>query len=286
VWGVWVPPPPPAAAPAHRSTDPAVAPAPVEAAVPPPPRPRTAPSRAIAPPPGALPPPPGALPPPPGATTPPPGSTRELFPREPRRDIDVIVLGRDDLPPDLLPGWSRVGERGFGRKSDYWSPCVRDFVQTQPEPARAALGEALSLYSTSCTSGTARRVEFRTPPANRIAAAQSYLGVAGAIEPTTCDVALTAAYHGEPLRAERIVLIGDGVRWSSPRIVFDRDDGWEIATLPLSRSLVRAVRQALDARDTVLRFEAANDYQDVVVTDEMKHDLRVMLDALDAINRP
>jgi hypothetical protein len=171
------------------------------------------------------------------------------------------------------------------KKSDFWSPCVREFVQLQPEAARDALGEALSLYSTSCTGGPVRRVEFQTPPASRAAPAQSYLGLVGALEQNRRELALRAAFHGQ-VRAQRITLIADGARWSSPRIDFDDDDGWEIATLPLTRELARAVRGAADARDVLLRFESARSYEDVTVTEEMKQDLRVMLDALDAINRP
>jgi len=76
------------------------------------------------------------------------------------------------------------------------------------------------------------------------------------------------------------------VRWSSTRLELERADGWEIAMLPLTRTLARVVRRALDARDTVLRFEGPRGYEDVIITDEMKQDLQVMLDALDAINRP
>lgn len=198
----------------------------------------------------------------------------------PARSRDETLIFERPLVP------FRIGETLYEKKSDYWSPCVRDFVQTQPEAARQALGEALSLYSTTCTTGPVKRVEFRTPATGRTAPAQSHLGLIGAIEPGTCELSLEAAYHGEPVHAERITLIADGVRWSSPRLDFDGDDGWEIATLPFTRALARVVARAIDARDTLLRFESAKGYEDVVVTDEMKQDLRVMLDALDAINRP
>jgi hypothetical protein len=233
---------------------------------------------------------PSRPPAPPGK--PPPGARGRLIPRlgAPAGDplardwsaidspaIDVIALDRALRLPTLLDL--------SNKKSDFWSPCVREFVQLQPEAARDALGEALSLYSTSCTGGPVRRVEFQTPPASRAAPAQSYLGLVGALEPNRSELALRAAYHGQ-VRAERITLIADGARWSSPRIDFDDDDGWEIATLPLTRELARAVRGAADARDVLLRFESARSYEDVTVTEEMKQDLRVMLDALDAINRP
>jgi hypothetical protein len=223
-----------------------------------------------------------AIPPPPGRRL------DELIPAaRPREPIFAGaggVVGSEDTV-DGIPGRWRAGEQRFDRKSDYWSPCVRDFVQTQPEPARAVLGEALSLYSTSCTGGPARRVEFQTP-AGRLAPAQSYIGLVGALEQSRGELALRAAFHGQAVRADRITLIADGARWSSPRIDFEDDDGWEIATLPLTRELARVVRRAADARDVLLRFESERSYEDVAVSEDMKQDLRVMLDALDAINRP
>jgi hypothetical protein len=204
--------------------------------------------------------------------------TREVWAIDPQAQGDPVSVDRWLRLPTLLDS--------SNKKSDFWSPCVREFVLGQAETARDVLGEALSLYSTACTGGPSRRVEFQTPRADRTAPAQSYLGLVGALEPSTCELALRAAYHGPPVRAERIALIADGVRWSSPRIDFDDDDGWEIATLPLTRELARVVMRTAEARDALLRFEAGAAYEDVVLTEDMKQDLRVMLDALDAIHRP
>jgi hypothetical protein len=197
------------------------------------------------------------------------------------------LQGRDEVllrDRSLIP--LRVNELGFDKKSDFWSPCVRDFVETQPEAARVALGEALSLYSTTCTKDPAPRVELQTPRVSRTAPAPSQLALHGVLGRDTCELALRVAYHGAPVHAERITLIADGVRWTSPRLDFDGQDGWEVATLPFTRALARVVRRAIDARDTLLRFESATDYEDVAITDELKQALRVMLDALGAINRP
>jgi hypothetical protein len=202
----------------------------------------------------------------------------EVWAIDPQAQGDLVSVDRWLRLPTLLDV--------SNKKSDFWSPCVRDFVQGQPEVARDVLGEALSLYSTSCTGGSSRRVEFQTPRTDRSAPAQSYLGLVGVLEPTRCELALRAAYRGPPMHAERIALIADGVRWSSPRIDFDDDDGWEIATLPLTRELARVVMRTVEARDALLRFEAGAAYEDVVLTDDMKQDLRAMLDALDAIQRP
>jgi hypothetical protein len=204
--------------------------------------------------------------------------TREVWAIDPLAQVDLGSVDRWLRLPTLLDI--------SNKKSDFWSPCVREFVQGQPEGVRDVLGEALSLYSTACTGGPSRRIEFQTPRADRTALTQSYLGLVGALEGASCELALRAAYRGPPVRAERIALIADGVRWSSPRIDFDDDGGWEIATLPLTRELARVVMRTAEARDALLRFEAGAAYEDVVLTDDMKQDLRAMLDALDAIHRP
>lgn len=201
----------------------------------------------------------------------------------------VILNDRDDPTAPVLP--LRMTEMPLERKSDTWSPCIRAFVQGQPASARVVLGEALSLYSTSCS---ATRVEFRVPRPTRGAAA-SQLGLIGALERTTRELALRAAYHGAPIRAERITLISDGVRWSSPRIDFEHDagaipgnaaDDGEVAILPFTRTIAGVVRRVIESRDALLRFESATGYEDVAISDELKQDLRTMLDALDALSSP
>ena len=233
-------------------------------------------------------------PPPPRRTRPALGPRTRLFPRPGAPVGDPLTReawnGIDPAGLDDVTVLDRA-QRLFtidltNKKSDFWSPCVREFVMLQPEAARDALGEALSLYGTSCSAAPVRRVEFQTPPTGRAAPVQSYLGLVGALEQTRCELALRAAFHGPPMRAERITLIADGARWSSPRIDLDEDGDWEIATLPLTRELARVVRQAADARDALLRFESARSYEDVTITEDTKQDLRVLLDALDAIHRP
>ncbi len=185
----------------------------------------------------------------------------------------------DDPTVSGNPALARRGLEAAGRKSDYWSPCVRAFVQQQPAAARELLGDALSLYGTSCS---ATRVEFRVPRARRSTRAQSQLGLVGALERTSRELALRAVYHGEPLGAERITLIADGVRWTSPHIGLDAEAGGEVATLPFTRTLARVVRRTIEARDALLRFEGPTRYEDVALADDLKQELQVMLDALEA----
>ena len=240
--------------------------------------------------------PPPPAPPPPVATAAAEPAPHRERPAQPARPVElapvdpIAVLRRPGpfpvheepvLPAALRP---RMIELPSERKSDYWSPCVRAFVETQPAAAQEVLGEALSLYGTACTVAPAR-VEFRAPRAGR-GAPRSDLALVGALDATTCELALRAAYHGEPIHAEQLTLIADGAWWTSPRLEFERDAGGEVAELPVTRSLVRVVRRALEAHDTLLRFESARGYEDVAIGDDHKQELRALLDALDAINRP
>jgi hypothetical protein len=218
---------------------------------------------------------PAARPPAPAVTSEPPPWTYP--PRSLRRRLNAIDV--DDPPASGNPARALRGLEAAGRKSDYWSPCVRAFVQSQPAAARELLGDALSLYSAACST---TRVEFRVPRIRRSTRAQSHLGLVGALERTSRELSLRAVYHGEPLGAERITLIADGVRWSSPRIDFEADAGGEVATLPFTRTLAGVVRRAIDARDALLRFEGATRYEDIALSDDLKQELQMMLDALDA----
>lgn len=180
-----------------------------------------------------------------------------------------IVVGIDRPPP-------RPAELAQ-RKSDYWSPCVRAFVQTQPAAARELLGEALSSYGSACTP---ERIELHVPRA------AAPLALAGVLTGGRCELALRVSYKGTPMHGERIVLIADGTWWRSPRLEFVRDDAGEVAALALTTALVRELRRALDAHETTLRVEGARGYDDIVVGEELRLELRAMLETLDAISCP
>jgi hypothetical protein len=217
---------------------------------------------------------PGSVPAP--VTEPParavPAPHRPALPPRPVLEGEEARLLRARLRPLELPS---------ERKSDYWSPCVRAFVQRQPEVAREPLGEALSRYGTACS---ATRVEFRAPRALR--GAGSELALVGALEDAACELALRAADHGEPIGADRIALIAGGLRWTSPRLDFERTGDDEVVTIPLTRAMVREIRGVLDGRDPTLRFEGARGRDEIAIGEDARGDLRAMLDALDALGRP
>jgi hypothetical protein len=161
------------------------------------------------------------------------------------------------------------------RKSDEWPPCVRRFTMNLPGALRDTVGEALAWCDTSCANGP---LVFSPPPHDA-----SYLGIAGTLDVTRRELALEVAYHGDAIDPDRITLIADGVRWTSPRLDFDANAGWRVAHLPLTRDVARAVRRTLDANDAVLRFESARGYEDAAITEDTKLHVRALIDALEEL---
>ena len=160
------------------------------------------------------------------------------------------------------------------RKSDEWPPCVRRFTTNVPGAVRDTVGEALAWCDTSCANGP---LVFSPPPHDA-----SYLGIAGTLESGKRELALEVAYRGDAIDPERITLIADGARWTSPRLDFDTNAGWHVAHLPFTRDVARAVRRALDASDAVLRFESDRGYDDAAITDDTKVHVRALIDALES----
>ena len=65
-------------------------------------------------------------------------------------------------------------------------------------------------------------------------------------------------------------------------VEFVRDgSGCDVAELPYTHALARVLVRALDANEPVIRFD--DDDDELVITDSMKHEMRVVLDALDAL---
>lgn len=152
---------------------------------------------------------------------------------------------------------------------DLWSPCVRDFVQAQPPDVRRALTAVFSRYAVSC--GDDKRVVIAPPPEYRGTSYVAYRGAFGdmAFEVVVCGVdefdSATIAY--------------DGKRWRSD--ASSRVDVCAIASTPDVRVIRRMLRDALDARSMVLR---ADGIEDVVISEQRRRDLRLVLDALDALS--
>jgi hypothetical protein len=91
--------------------------------------------------------------------------------------------------------------------------------------------------------------------------------------------------HGAVL-PEKITILTGATRWTSIGLdaVFDPVAERSVATLPLTHALARVIRSVLDADEAILRFESAEGSEDVVITEDMKQDLRVLSELADALN--
>jgi hypothetical protein len=147
---------------------------------------------------------------------------------------------------------------------DLWTPCVRDFVAAQPPPARRVLTAAFARYPTSCDAE--KRIVIDAPREYR----DRFVVFRGPFAAMTFDVVTCGA---SPPGA--VAISYDGKRWTG--IATSTQIGACTTTsVPDMPSLRRVLRDLVDAKDVTVH--------EVVVTDEMKRDLRLVLDALDALS--
>lgn len=234
-------------------------------------------------------PPPPAPPGPPAAVesnraeaepwTPPP-QPRKVVGRGPLGAVrNGEILVEDELGPRSLSSVDVVS----AKRSDLWHPCVRDAVAHRERAVRDLLGDALTAYLVACdrTTGT---VAFGSS-ARRTAMQRSYLGISGVVTKAVARLEIAVVRHGEVL-PERITILAGSTRWTS----IDLDAVWRpseessVATLPFTRGLAGVIRIVLDADEPILRFESAAGSEDIVITLDMKQDLRVLAELSDALN--
>lgn len=192
---------------------------------------------------------------------------------KPIRPPEEIILSREGR----LDRMQQVEES----RSDLWDPCVRDVLQARDPAERNVLGDALTGYVLTCER-TERKIAFEPPQGGRSQAPQTVIGIRGLITADRIEIELRVAFwiaRVDPF--ERITIIAGPLRWTSPRLDVDHDPAnHEAAAIPFAPSLARVVRRMLDEPDASIRFETANSYDEVIVTDQTKTDMRVMLDAL------
>jgi hypothetical protein len=84
---------------------------------------------------------------------------------------------------------------------------------------------------------------------------------------------------------EKITILAGATRWTSIGLdpVYDPVAERSVATLPFTRALASVIRTVLDADEPILRFESAAGSEDVVITEDMKQDLRVLAELSDAL---
>lgn len=167
--------------------------------------------------------------------------------------------------------------------SQLWDPCVSGFVRAQPEPSRRAWTAALSRYQTRCDAGDRVVLQLARGLDGRARRGTSDIGFSGTLAAGAIEVSLRVAACGPPLGADRVALVAGATRWSSPRLAFVRDQGCDVAELPLTRALARLVRELTEteASGALVVFEGRRSVE-LVITDEMKQDLAILLDAIEA----
>src|SRR5262249_9345647 len=121
---------------------------------------------------------------------------------------DVIVLNdfrRGTKPLDIA-------------ESDFWIPCVRAFVLAQPDVARRVLTEMFAHYTTACDADG--RVVLAKPLGRdgRARPSQSDLTFAGTLAANRIDLSLRLTQCDASPDADRVAIIADGERWTSPRV--------------------------------------------------------------------
>jgi len=165
-------------------------------------------------------------------------------------------------------------------ESDLWSPCLRDFVRAQSEPARRSLTMAFARLEVDCDQDG--RVVLGPPHGYR---GRSHLGYRATFAIADARAALTLAVCGAaPPSGEQIVLEYDGRRLPMARLDFERDrDGCYVAELPPSMTLARTLPDVLAAEDVVVRFGDTLAIEDLAITHEMLRDIRLVYDAVDAV---
>jgi hypothetical protein len=219
----------------------------------------------------------------------------------PANDALAVRGDRMPAPGDGNPSpTSTTGDRPQGARSpagalglnNTWADCVKDFVDAQRSSAREPLLDALSVYFTTCDR-VERRIIVEAPrpvPSGHDYAFESHVSFGAQLTKAQSRVWLSVTYHGDSrILAERIKVAADDFRWTSPPLSFEHDasnPSWESAEIPYTKSLQGIVRKMIESRDVIIRFEGPKTHADLVVTDEMKHDLKLMLDALAAIKIP
>jgi hypothetical protein len=198
--------------------------------------------------------------------------------RAPRPAAPLVVVRR--LVWDPLPSVAFA-------ESELWEPCVRDFVRARPAPVRRALTAALARYQTACAPGGGVALLGVRGLDGRERRGRSDVAFTGTLSASRAEVSLRVASCGggpapERVALERIVIAADGERWRSPRLSFAQDEhGCDVAELPWTRALARAVWAAVAAENAAITFEGGA--QDLPLTDETKQHLRAMLEVLDAL---
>jgi hypothetical protein len=153
--------------------------------------------------------------------------------------------------------------------SDLWSPCVKEHVQQQGPDARRAWTALFARYVPSCDTDHRMRID---PPreyaGKRYVALRGVVGGELAIEVASCTAS----------SAERVIIAYDDQRWTAPLHESEQRAGCVVVRVPDTRTARRVLRNALDATHASVQLDG----DEIAITDELKRDLRLVLDATGA----
>lgn len=168
---------------------------------------------------------------------------------------------------------------------DYLGRCARSFILQQPESARRALVSALSLYVTSCDDTGKPVLERPLGFDSRDRKTRSDAMLLGTVAPRGAGLVLRVSACGPMTPFDRIAIVDGDHRWTSPRLEVRRDaHGCDVAELPFTKALAVVIERALAHTDVSLEFEGAGSA--LLLTDQLRDELRSVLDAVDAITEP
>ena len=187
-----------------------------------------------------------------------PPPARRFDPDDPVWLVDRHTIGRR-LPP--------ATQELAVAQSQSWSACVRAYVEALPPHARRPVTAAFARYEVTCDAE--RRVVV-APPRDHVR--QPSISFAGPLATIGLQVSACRAFDG-------FAILYDGKRWDAGVLATEERAGCTVAALPNTPSMRAMLRDVVAARHVALRFDG----DDVVLADGLKFDLRLMLDALDAL---
>jgi hypothetical protein len=188
-----------------------------------------------------------------------------------------------------LAGEGRKGNPGLGMvdvaESDFLSSCVRELVRLQPGAAQRALIAALAQYATACDGEGRVVLERPLGVDSRERRSRSDVAFTGTLSAQRFELVLRVAYcGGESAAPDHIAIVAPDATWTSSRLEFERDAaGCDVAELPYTRALGRALLRATTAESALIRFEGAGVRGELPLPDPVQHELRTVLDAVAAL---
>jgi len=191
------------------------------------------------------------------------------------RDPVIVMMDRRNRAIDQAVNVAEI---------DFLGRCARAYVRAQPAGVRRVLVEALSRYITRCESN---RIVLDRPLGfgSHDRRSRSDIAFVGTLEPHGAGMALRVKSCGATRSYDRVTVVGDDGEWTSPRVELVHDaSGCDVAELPYTRALARAIRNAADSATVapVVRFEGAD--LELELAESTREELRSVLDAIDAIS--